>query len=187
MTCETCQNLMMDALYGEDLDAADSSEFFEHIDACVSCRKEYLGLLQTRQWLGHWELPETSPTPVPFPVQVASPSRRRQWWPLTQKIAASILMLAGAVSLLHGAGLWNSPRLTVSQNDLGKMVTDIVVQHQSDQERVIGRALMSVAETVRLEQKVLEQETATRLTALQEQFYESVEERDRILLALTSQ
>ena len=67
------------------------------------------------------------------------------------------------------------------------MVTDIVVQHQSDQERVIGRALMSVAETVRLEQKVLEQETATRLTALQEQFYESVEERDRILLALTSQ
>ena len=102
MTCQLSKERMIDVLYDEGESPIQSAEFFRHLDGCPSCRSDFLGLMQARQWLGAWDIEEE---------EAAAPTNLRRasgfnWWSGVQKLAASVLIVVGAVSILRGTGLW---------------------------------------------------------------------------------
>ena len=179
MTCELSQERMIDVLYDEGELPVHPAEFFRHLDGCPSCRSDFLGLIQARQWLGTWDLEEEE-TAVPISVRPASGFH---WWSAVQKLAAAVLIVVGAVSILRGTGLWGD-RLTVSERQLMELVTDIVVSRQTEHELLIGHALRSVANSVSLEQAFYQQDLGLRLRDLEEGILQASEERDQLLQML---
>ena len=107
MNCPQAQERMMDVLYGEELQARACFDFFGHLTGCEACKAEYLELIETRELLSEWEVKEsfTASTPraarkLPFPA-----GRPSSWWTLAQRVAAVVLMLVGAVTLLDLSGV----------------------------------------------------------------------------------
>ncbi len=182
MTCELSKERMIDVLYDEGASPVHSAEFFRHLEGCRSCRNDFLGLIQARQWLGTWDIEEEE--------AAAPPSLRSasgfNWWSGVQKLAASVLIVVGAVSILRGTGLWGD-RISVSERQLMELVTDIVVSNQTEHELLIGHALRSVADSVSLEQAVYQQDLGLRLRDLEEGILQASEERDRLLQMLAVQ
>jgi hypothetical protein len=181
MTCQLSKERMIDVLYDEGESPIQSAEFFRHLDGCPSCRSDFLGLMQARQWLGAWDIEEE---------EAAAPTNLRRasgfnWWSGVQKLAASVLIVVGAVSILRGTGLWGD-RLSVSERQLMEMVTDIVVSRQADHELQIGHALQSVVDSAGLE-AFYQQNLGQRLQVLEESILQAGEERDRILQRLAFQ
>ncbi len=182
MTCELSQERMIDVLYDEGASPVQSAEFFRHLDGCSNCRSDFLGLIQARQWLGAWDIEEEE-TAVPLNVQ---PPSGFNWWSTVQKLAASVLIVVGAVSILGGTGLWGD-RLSVSELQLMELVTDIVVSKQTEHELLIGHALRSVADSASLEQALYQRDLGLRLRDLEEGILQASEERDRLLRMLAVQ
>ena len=182
MTCELAQERMIDVLYHEGESPAQSAEFFRHLDGCSSCRNDFLGLIQARQWLGAWDIEEeeaVAPTKV-------RPASGFNWWSALQKLAASVLIVVGAVSIFRGTGLWGDS-LSVSERQLMELVTDIVVSRQTEHELVIGNVLRSVADSASLQQAAYQQDLGLRLQVLEESILQASEERDRLLQMLVIQ
>ena len=182
MTCELSKERMIDVLYDEGASPLHSAEFFRHLEGCPSCRNDFLGLIQARQWLGTWDIEEEE-TAVPISVRLASGFN---WWSALQKLAASVLIVVVAVSILRGTGLW-SDRLSVSERQLMELVTDIVVSKQTEHELLIGQVLRSVADSASLQQTVYQQDQGLRLRVLEEGILQASEERDRLLQMLAVQ
>ena len=182
MTCELSKERMVDVLYDEGESPVRSAEFFRHMDGCPSCRNDFLGLIQARQWLGAWDIEEEEAAAPASP----RPASGFHWWSGVQKLAASVLIVVGAVSILRGTGLWGD-RLSVSERQLMELVTDIVVSRQTEHELLIGDALRSVADSASLEQAVYQQNLGLRLQVLEESILQASEERDRLLHMLAVQ
>ena len=182
MTCELSKERMIDVLYDEGATPVHSAEFFRHLDGCPNCRSDFLGLIQARQWLGTWDIEEEE-TAVPISVRPASGFN---WWSTVQRLAAAVLIVVGAVTILGGTGWWGD-RLSVSERQLMELVTDIVVSKQTEHELLIGHALRSVADSASLQQAAYQLDLGLRLRDLEEGILRASEERDRLLQMLAVQ
>lgn len=189
MNCEECRALMMDALYSEELAPQACYGFFQHLNGCAECHAEYLELLRTREALASWEIEEYRPTESPaaaggrlfrFPR-----FRRRGWWVLAREVAAGILILVGAASVLQGVGLWNGgDRMTVSRQGLVEMMNDIYVANSDVERRLFGQALVNFSDQIDDQRSRDRDEMAERIYFLEKQLLEVREENGRYLRAL---
>lgn len=182
MTCELSKERMVDVLYGEGESPIQSAEFFRHLDVCTGCRSDFLGLIQTRQWLGAWDIEEEEAAPPTTPRAALG----FNWWSGVQKLAASVLIVVGAVSLIRGTGLWGD-RLWVSERQLMELVHDIVVSEQTEHELQIGHVLQSMVDSTSLQQAAYQQGLGLRLQVVEEDVLQAAEERDRLVKMLAFQ
>lgn len=181
MTCDLSKERMIEVLYDEGISPVHTAELFSHLDNCSACRSDFLDLTQARRWLGSWEI-ETGALPSASPVPVSG----ARWWPVVLRLAASVLIVVGAVSIFRETRLWGDS-LSVSERQLMELVTDIVVSRQTEQEQLFGRALRSVTDEVSLQQAAYSKDLALRLQALEGSIRKASRERDRILRMLTVQ
>lgn len=186
MTCQHCQELMMDVLYGEEVQARHCFDFFQHLNDCDRCGLEYRELLQTRELLGRWKVEDQAPpTSIPFPTPW-SRRLRHQWLPLLPKIAAGVLVLMGAFSALRVVGVWQPDRVMVSQSELLEMVNDVAVARQTEERYWWGQVLVNFADTMDRRQMEDMQFLTERLVALERQYIANQEENNRRLQVLLS-
>ena len=190
MTCEACRGRMVDVLYGEEIDAEDCFAFFQHLNTCSDCEAEYLDFLQTRETLGRWNLSgESSPLDLRVPearFPWARPAILRGGWQLLQKAAAAFLILVGAASILQGIGVWQTDRLTFSDQQLMQLVNDMIVLRQAEERKVIGQALANFAEELDLQQRRGAQEVSQQMEMLMRHL-DSLEENGLYLKASSTQ
>ncbi len=192
MSCERCRGLMMDALYSEEMAPEVCYGFFQHLNDCTECRSEYLELLETRQALSEWEIEE-------FPAEAAVPAaplgarwprfRTRGWsrgWAVARDVAAALLILIGAASVLQGVGLWEADRMTVSKRGLVEMMNDIYVANSAVDRRLFGQALVNFSDDINDQRQRDQNELADRIYFLEQQLLEVREENGRYLKALLS-
>lgn len=189
MICQECRGLMMDALYAEEMSPADGFEFFKHLDGCQECRAEYLELLETRRTLSHWEIDESveaEPVPAGKPRATLRIPRlgRVRWWPLIREVAAGVLILIGAASVLQGVGLWGGDRLTVSKQQLMETINDIYVENSAEDRRLVGQAFLKFADDINLQRRTDQKEIADRVYFLESQLLDQREETNRYLKVL---
>ncbi len=182
MNCNGCRERMMDVLYGEDLSAGDSFEFFEHLDDCRGCRREYLDFLETRSQLTEWKEPE-NPQPTQLPAAGfagAAGWNLRGWslgrpWRHLQTAAAIFLVLVGSLSVLQSMGLWNSPRMMVSKEQLLETVNDMIVIRQAEERKIIGQAMVNFADQMMLDQKNAMRSMADQFQVLERRYLDNLE------------
>ena len=60
MNCDESRELILDVVYGEELQSRICFDFFKHLDTCPDCAGEYREFLTTREMLQGWELEEPS-------------------------------------------------------------------------------------------------------------------------------
>ncbi len=189
MNCEVCRQGMMDVLYGEDVDARSNFNFFRHLDQCPSCSQEYLHLLETREVLSQWRVEEE---PVagdhkPWRNRPSLPwSWSVSWWGLVTKVAATLLLILGGLSLLDRLGYWRPSHRMVSQQELVLMVHDMVVSAQEEERKLIGMALLQLREDVEIQQRYDRQQFSEYLTTLERRYVENLEQSNRYLEVLLS-
>ncbi len=189
MTCEECHGVMMDALYSEELGPQASFRFFKHLDGCAECRGEYLELLETREALSRWEIdaPVMEPEAASPPASrvVSFPRRGRvRWWSLLREVAAGVLILIGAASVLQGVGLWSGDRLTVSKRQLVEMINDIYVENSAEDRRIFGQALVNFADDLNQQRRTDQREINERLHFVEGQLLDQGEETNQYLKVL---
>lgn len=186
MKCEACQQIMIDVLYGEEVEARSSFAFFRHLEDCEECHLEYFELLKTRQDLSEWSLDEEELNRVEGLPQTAETAlfRRIRWWPLLHKTAAAFLIVIGLITILQNVGIWPNQRVMVSAADLQEAVHDVVLARQTEDWKVIGAALLEMKEEMdsrrRLEMKVIYDE----MLALEQRYVDALEENNRNLQTL---
>lgn len=185
MNCQQIRERMMDVLYGEEVEARRCFEFFEHLDGCPDCRKEYLELLQTRELLARWELPEGELERG----ETFSPLRFLPGWISWRglaRAAAGILMALGVLWILQAGGFWPDRRVLVSEQQLVEMVNDVVVARQAEDWRIIGAALLELKEEMERRRRVEMQVFYDDLQALEQRYVAALEENNRHVRALLS-
>jgi hypothetical protein len=180
MSCDDCGVLMMDILYGEEVSPRQALEFFKHLSDCPSCEKEYLEFVQTREVLAEWKPEEATELKFDLPqIAVSRSAWRTDWWPLVQKVAAVILIAAGAISLTQWIGLWPRPNATVSEIQLAEMVHDLMVERQVEDWRVIGAALLSLKEELETKNRVEMQTVYQDMFNLEQRYVKALEDNNR--------
>jgi hypothetical protein len=187
MTCEQCRERMIDVMYGEEVPPRLSYEFFAHLNVCGSCDREYRELLETREALAEWKLPanlggesDSEASAGPW-----SSGRWRKWLPDIGRIAAGIMVLFGAISLLQSVGLVPGRNQPVSEKRVEQMVQDLVVARQQETLKVIGQALLDIKEDMEDRNKVNLQTVYGDLYSLEEKYLTVLEENNQQLRRLT--
>ena len=189
MNCEVCRQGMMDVLYGEEVDARSSFDFFRHLDQCPACSQEYLELLETREALGQWKVeqePEAEHAKPGWNHRFLPWSRKVSWWGLVTKVAATLLLVLGGLSLLDRLGYWRPSHRVVSQQELVLMVHDMVVASQEEERKLIGMALLKLREDVKMQQRYDRQQFSEYLTSLEQRYVDNLEQSNRYLEVLLS-
>jgi len=187
MTCEMAREELLDVVYGEETPVQVTFGLFKHMEGCGDCSAEYKELLETRKMLGTWqpEVAEGELRPikntgklVPFRLSVRTAGR------LIQQAAAVLLILVGGWTLLQSSGVVGSKTVTVSEEQLLQMVNDMVVARQAEERRLIGQALVNLADEVSLRQRSEMQGVSDQLRALEYRYVENMEETNRHLEVL---
>lgn len=188
MNCQECLNQMIDVLYGEDNDPRRCYLFFKHLEECPECDREYITLLETRELLGQWEINE-QPAFDDGQSRFERPKLsgfRAAWWPLVQRIAASVLIVIGIISTLGFTGIWKNPRVMVSQVELAEMVNDMIVARQEEDWRMIGTALIELKEEIEARRRIELQTVYQDLQEIQERYLDALEENNRQIQRLVN-
>ncbi|HSR67682.1 MAG TPA: zf-HC2 domain-containing protein [Acidobacteriota bacterium] len=113
MNCQEIEQRMMDVLYGEALDSRQCFAFFQHLEKCADCRREYDELVDTRRRLAEWQvddLPAGALQPAIEEWKGSSPAARGgtasvSFWTWVQRSAAALLMVLGLWTVLAQTGL----------------------------------------------------------------------------------
>ena len=189
MKCNESVGRMIDVLYGEEMNPNSCYEFFQHLEICEDCKREYFGMLETRELLGEWN-EEGSETTNSQP-RFSSPSSRDvrwivRWWPTAQRLAAGILMVLGVVAILQSMGFLASEKVMVSEAALTEMVHDLILIEQGSERQLMLRALLEVKEDIELTQVQRSQELQYYLVRLEERYVENLEGNNRYLKTLLS-
>ena len=190
MTCERCTDLMIDVLYGEDVSPRRGLEFFEHIGECANCRQEYMKLVETREMLAEWEPEEAGSGIVQLPqtiLQNKRPTPGQQWWPLLQKVAAGVLIVAGAFSLFQAVGISPSRGTTVSEAQLAEVIHDVTLARQVEDWRVIGTALLELQENLDAKNRLEIRAVYDDMQTLEQRYVHALEESNRQVKSLVRQ
>lgn len=150
MNCDQTGEWMVNLLYGEEVPPEASIAFFRHLKSCRVCEEEYLGLLETRKALAEWDLPDWDESGTQAPAFAGRRGKRWirgfGWWPTLQKIAAGILIVFGAFSLLRETGALPGGERELSEDQLRVLVHDLVVAREDENLRLIGDALLDIKE-----------------------------------------
>lgn len=181
MSCEQCSERMMDVLYGEELNAMTCFQFFRHMDDCSDCRAEYREVLETREILAEWKIEEDGSAIELDSKPFVRPGRKAGigWFPVFQRIAAGILILLGAVSVLQMSGILPDRRVVVNERQLTEMVHDMILARQEQDWRIIGTALLEVKEELEARRRVEMQVAYEELNDLESRFVNALEENNR--------
>jgi hypothetical protein len=134
MTCETCRDLMVEALYGE-LDAPRRAAFDEHIARCATCAGEWeemratTALMSRRRrpdpgeayWNGYYaRLEERMQRESPAIDSAKNPARRRSSVSWGYRVAAAVAVLAAGVwigrSTMAPGPDPDRPGMTITEN-----------------------------------------------------------------------
>ena len=187
MKCEETQERMIDVLYGEEMHPRVGFEFFEHLGECSRCNLEYLELLGTREKLGDWKIEQQRASRF----EVGDPSRaflrRIPWWSLLQKVAAGVLIVVGAISILQSTGYLGGKRLMVFQQQLTETVHDMIVVQQERERELILQALLQVTEDVELRERDNLGQMQQYLVSLEQRYIEGIEENNYYMRTILSQ
>lgn len=191
MNCGSSTELMVDVLYGEEIESRTAFEFFRHLSACSHCEAEYLELLETREILGTWEDPVTDKV-VEKPEAIAPKWKlsRITWLPGLQKIAAGILILVGLFGILQYAGIipqQNARAMTVSDEQLARMIHDVLVEKQVEDWKVIGSALLSLKEEIEMQNRLGIQSVYQDMDELKHRYVLALEDYNRQVQKLVNQ
>lgn len=183
MNCQESQDIVMDVLYGEASSPRQVFAFHEHLSSCPKCRQGYVDLLETREMLGGWKVEEEVPA-----VRTEAYGGRwnrlgttSAWWPGVQRVAASVLIVLGLLSILQFAGLWQRPGESVSEEQLAEMIHDVMVARQVEDWKVIGSALLSLKEEVETQNRAEMRQVFEELNAVERRYVEVVEENNRLI------
>jgi hypothetical protein len=186
MKCYESIDIMLDVVYGEEVDPGKAYEFFGHLKECQSCDLEFREMAETRASLGSWigkditqELPQVS--------RIHLPASRFNWWGTVQKIAASLLIAAGAVAAGQAVGIIPQKQVQVPEAQLTRMINDIVVERQSEGWMVIGKALVSLKEDVDARDRQQAEVFYEDLNEIEERFIKVLEQSQSKSRELTSQ
>jgi len=191
MNCDESRELMLDAVYGEELQSRVCFDFFKHLDHCPECSSEYQEFLTTREMLQGWELEEPSADQAPAtssskPWMQKRPGRLGSvpWWPMLQRVAAGFLILMGIVSIFQHYGYLGGRKILVSEQQLTEMVNDMIVIKQAEERQMIGKVLIQFREDVDLQRNQDTQEMYNTLVSLEQRYADNLEENNRYLKAL---
>ncbi len=191
MNCDESRELILDVVYGEEVQSRACFDFFKHLDNCSDCSSEYREFLTTREMLQSWELEE--PSVIDPPVKVsAKPWMQKQrgrfgsvsWWLMLQKVAAGFLILMGIVSIFQHYGYLGGRKVMVSEQQLTEMVNDMIVVKQSEERHLIGKALVAFREDVESQRNQDMQDVYNNLVSLEQRYADNLEENNRYLKAL---
>jgi len=138
---------MMDVIYGEEVEPAKTYAFFSHLKQCDGCDREFRELTETREMLSGWAGEDAIPDPAPM-ANSSLPLKRLNWWGWVQKAAAVILMVYGGISAGQAVGILPEKEARLPEEQLTRMINDIVVERQSEGWFVIGKALVSLKEDI---------------------------------------
>lgn len=190
MNCEAIQEMMVDAACGEDLSIRDSFQVFRHLESCQTCESEFHELLVTREQLQGWVIDEVDLPPFE-PVDGRSWGRKTLRWvastgPWFQKVAAAVLILVGAYTVLQTAGFLGGQTVTVNQQQLMEMVNDMIVIRQAEERKIIGQALVNFADEMAVRQRMNSESVDAELKALEYRYLENIEETNSYLRTLLS-
>ncbi len=191
MNCDESRELILDVVYGEEVPSRTCFDFFKHLDGCPDCSSEYRELLTTREMLQSWELDEPSAAepPVNNGAKPWMQSQRRRlgsvsWWSMLQKVAAGFLILMGIVSIFQHYGYLGGRKVLVSEKQLTEMVHDMIVVDQTEERRMIGKALVAFREDVEAQRSQDMQDVYNNLVSLEQRYADNLEENNRYLKVL---
>ncbi|RPI28838.1 MAG: hypothetical protein EHM61_03795 [Acidobacteria bacterium] len=192
MNCDENRELILDVVYGEEMNSRTCFDFFKHLDSCPDCSGEYKEFLTTRETLQEWEVEEPPDLQVPAgrlskPWLQKQPRRRFElgsWWPTLQKVAAGFLILMGVVSIFQHYGYLGGRKVLVSEQRLTEMMQDLIVVNQKDERKLIGQMLVHLKEDVEFQRKEDMQDIYNNLVSLQQRYNDNLEESNRYLKVL---
>lgn len=187
MKCNESIDIMLNIIYGEEVDPEKAYGFFSHLKECTSCDLEFKELSETRVMLGDWVAEEEE---VPEKEAVAGihlPRRRINWWGTVQKIAATLLIAIGAVAAGQAVGLIPGKQVEIPEGQLTRMINDVVVERQSEGWVVIGKALVSLKEDIDSRDRQQTEVFYEDLTEMEERFLRVMEESRLQSREMTSQ
>ncbi len=186
MKCEEIQERMIDVLYGEEMSPRGGFEFFRHLGECSDCNLEYLELLETREKLGEWKIEHQREKG--FEVDDISHGflRRIPWWPLLQKVAAGVLIVVGAISILQYMGYLGGKRLVVSQQQFTQTVQDMIVAQQARERELMLTALLEVKEDIEFRERDNFGQMQQYLVTLEQRYIENIEENNHYMRTILS-
>lgn len=191
MTCQHSIEMMMDVLYGEEVGPRQCFEFFEHLAQCSKCNQEYAELVETREMLSEWESEGMVSEVVAIPTpEVNYPDRKASagWWPLLQKVAAGVLIVFGAYSLVQSTGLLpEKGTVTVSEARLAEVIHDMTLARQVEDWREIGKALLAMQEGLEARNRLQVQAVYEDMQNLEQRYVYALEESNRQVKTLISQ
>ncbi|MEE2821799.1 MAG: hypothetical protein VYA53_02340 [Acidobacteriota bacterium] len=181
MKCEEIRERMIDVLYGEEMSPRKGFEFFKHLGVCSDCDTEYLELLDTREKLGDWNI--EPPREENFKVVDVSNKFLKSipWWTVLQRVAAGVLIMVGAVSIVQHMGYWGGQRLVVSQQQLTQTVQDMMVAHQDAERQLMLGALLQVKEDIDLRERDNLNQIQRYLVTLEQRYIAGIEENNHYM------
>jgi len=183
--------MMMDVLYGEEVGPRLCFEFFEHLAQCSKCNQEYAELVETREMLSEWEPEEMVSEVVAIPIPaIEYPDRKLspKWWPLLQKVAAGVLIVFGAYSLVQSTGLLpEKGTVTVSESRLAEVIHDMTLARQVEDWREIGKALLAMQEGLEARNRMQVQAVYEDMQNLEQRYVHALEENNRQVKNLVGQ
>jgi hypothetical protein len=188
MTCDQCGELMMDVLYGEDVQPRQAFEFFSHLKDCTRCEQDYVELVETRELLSEWSVEEAQGPLVDFNSSspVTGYWKSVEWGTLLQRVAAGFLILMGAVAVLQSSGLIARPEAGVSESQLTEMIHDVVLARQVEDWKVIGAALLELKEEMEAQDRLHMKSVYEDLYSLENRYIEVMEENNRHIQTMLS-
>jgi hypothetical protein len=189
MTCEKCREIVMDAVYGEQVEPRVLYEFFQHLGRCPQCDGEYLELVGTREMLSAWDEAAGEAEPqigVTGAWGRRVTGRRIPWWAWTQRVAAGFLILFGAFSMLRSAGVVPGGGEPVAEQRLREMVHDLVVARQDETLRVIGQGLLDIKEELEIRNRAGLELVYEDLYSLEQRYLQALEDNNRQVRRLIS-
>ena len=175
MKCNESVDMMLDIIYGEDVEPSKAYEFYSHLKACAGCDAEFRELSETREMLGGW-LKEGEDSVPDKGLADFRPLRSHNWWGTVQKAAALLLMVFGAAAAGQAVGLIPEKKVELPEEQLIGMINDIVVERQSEGWMVIGKALVSLKEDMDARDRLQQEVFYGDLSEIEERFLRVMEE-----------
>lgn len=186
MNCNESLGIMLDILYSEEVEPSLAYSFFRHLKECPECDAEFRELVETRGILGHWsEVEESSGQEVSG--RGLFTARRLNWWGLVQKAAATVLIIMGAAAAAQEMGLIPEPAANLPEQELSRMINEIVVERQSEGWMVIGEALVTLKEDLDARDRRQNEVFYRDLDEIEERFLSVMEQNREEPGGMTSQ
>lgn len=186
MKCDESIDIMLDIIYGEEVDPSKAYEFFNHLKSCSRCDQEFRELTETRGMIREWSSDEIVPDSGGISGEFHS-RPRVNWWGAVQKIAATVLIFIGGLAAGQAVGLVPKGQVDLPEAQLTRLINDIVVERQSEGWMVIGQALISMKEDMDLREREQTDVFYEDLTDMEERFLRVMEEARLNSREMTSQ